>query len=71
MRVVIRIDARDKAKAFSLLVRHSPGTALPDRIFIVSKEAVQALRAARIRFAEIAREPGLPWSEGSVAGKGI
>jgi len=58
MKVVIQIAARDKVKAWGLLVRHSPGTALPNRTFIVSAEAVRALRAARIKFTEISREPG-------------
>jgi hypothetical protein len=37
MRVILQIAAKDKAKAWGLLVRHSPGTALPDRTFIVSE----------------------------------
>jgi hypothetical protein len=36
MKVVIQIAARDNAKAWSILVRHSAGTALPNRTFIVS-----------------------------------
>jgi hypothetical protein len=57
MRIVIQIAAKDKAKALALLERHSPGTALPNRTFIVSQEAVAALRQAEIKFAEICPEP--------------
>ena len=63
MKVVIQIAARDKAKAWGLLVRHSPGTALPNRTFIVSEEAVRALRAEGIKFTEISREPGEPTTQ--------
>jgi hypothetical protein len=59
MRVAIQIDPADKAKALALLVRHSPGTALPNRVFIVSQEAVDALRMAGIKFTCLA-----PDSEG-------
>jgi hypothetical protein len=63
MKVVIQIAASDKVKAWGLLVRHSPGTALPNRTFIVSEEAVRALRAVGIKFTEISREPGEPTTQ--------
>jgi hypothetical protein len=56
MRTVIRVSQRDTAKAWALLVRHSPGVALPDRVFVVSEEAARALREAGIRFSELSRE---------------
>jgi hypothetical protein len=71
MRIVIRVAARDRAKAWELLVKHSPGTALPNRTFIVSEQAAQALKEAGVRFTEITREPGLPWTEGTLTGERI
>jgi hypothetical protein len=71
MRVVIQIAAKDKTKAWALLVGHSPGTALPDRTFIVSEQAVQALRKAGIKFREISREPGAPTQGETVTGERI
>ena len=56
MRIVIRVSPRDSAKAWALLVRHSPGVALPDGVFVVSEEAIRALREAGIRFSELSRE---------------
>ena len=56
MRTVIRVSPRDSAKTWALLVRHSPGVALPDRTFVVSEEAVRALPDAGIRFSELSRE---------------
>ncbi len=57
MKVVIQISAADDAKAWALLVRHSPGIALPNRTLIVSEEAVAALRESDIRFAFVAKVP--------------
>lgn len=56
MKVVIQVSAKDSAKAWALLVRHSVGAALPNRTFVVSQEAVRALREAGIKFVEISRE---------------
>jgi hypothetical protein len=55
MRIVIRVSARDSVKAWALLVRHSPGVALPDRVFVVSEEAARDLRKAGIRCSELSR----------------
>jgi hypothetical protein len=55
-RVVIQIARCDSAKAWALLVRHSPGMALPNRTFFVSQSAVRALQVAGVRFTQIARE---------------
>jgi hypothetical protein len=71
MRVVIRVAKKDRAKAWGLLVRHSPATALPDRIFIVSEVAARALKEAGIHFKEISREEGSPTSFGVVSGERI
>ena len=57
MKTVIRVSPRDSAKAWALLVRHSPGVALPDRVFIVSDEAVRALRDAGIHFSREVNGP--------------
>ena len=42
MKIVIQVSPRDSAKAWALLVRHSPGVALPDGVFVISQEAVRA-----------------------------
>jgi hypothetical protein len=57
MKFVIRVSPRDSAKAWAVLVRHSPGVALPDSVFVVSEAAVRALREAGVRFSELSREP--------------
>ena len=40
MKVIVQIAAADDAKAWALLIRHSPGVALPNRTFILSPDAV-------------------------------
>jgi len=56
MNVVIRVTDKDRARAWGFLVRHSPGTALPNNTFIVSESAARGLRGAGIKFTEISRD---------------
>lgn len=56
MKVVIRMSAREEAKALPILLRHSPGTILSERTYILADAAVQSLRKAGIRFTEISRD---------------
>ena len=55
LNVVIRVSEADRARPWGLLVRRSPGTALPNNTFIVSEAEARALREAGIDFEEIAR----------------
>lgn len=70
MNVVILVDERDRSRTWGLLVRHSPGTALPNCTFIVTEAAARALREAGIRFSEISR-PGEPDAAGVGASERI
>ena len=66
MRIAIQVSARDSARAWGILVRHSPAMALANRTFIVSEEAVRALRNAGVKLIEVSREPaavGVPSGE--------
>jgi hypothetical protein len=71
MKVIVQIAAADDAKAWAILVRHSPGVALPHRTFILSEAAVYALAVAGIRFTELSRANEVSHREGAVAGKRI
>jgi hypothetical protein len=55
MTVVIRVSNEDRARAWGFLVRHSPGTALPNNTFLVSDAAARGLRDAGIEFTEVTR----------------
>jgi hypothetical protein len=56
MKVVIQVAAADDAKAWDILLRHSPGVALPNRTYVLSQAAVQALAAAGVRFAGLPKQ---------------
>ncbi len=71
MQIIIQVAEKDSARAWGLLVRHSPGAALPNRTFIISQEAARALRDAGIKFTEISRNGVLPSFEGAVTGERI
>jgi hypothetical protein len=66
MNVVIRVNDRDRARAWGLLVRHSTGTALPNNTFVVSDAAARDLRDAGVAFEEISRD-GQPLGAAGVA----
>ena len=53
MKVMIRLSTEQELEALPILLRHSPGTILPDGTYTISQEAVNALRQAGIVFTEI------------------
>jgi len=71
MTVVIRVADKDRARAWAFLVRHSPGTALPDNTFIISEAAARDMRRAGIDFTEVSRDELHPESGGVLAGERI
>jgi hypothetical protein len=60
MRVVIQMTRSEEAKALPILLRHSPGTVLPNRVYVLSEEAARALRTSGVQFTEISRESVAP-----------
>jgi hypothetical protein len=64
MKVVIQLSVRDEARALPILLRHSPGTILPERTYVISQEAARALRAAGITFTELDNEANAPGLDG-------
>jgi len=71
MKVVIRLSAKQEARALPILLRHSPGMVLGDRTYIIDEDAVQQLQQADIRFTEIGRELNKPVAEGTPSGERI
>jgi hypothetical protein len=69
--VVIRFSAEEELKALGILLRHSPGTILPDRTYIIDQSAAEALRNARISFHEIQPPLTLPVVEDLSIGERI
>ena len=56
MKAIIRLTSNEEAKALPILLRHSPGMVLPQRTYVLSEDALAALRAAGVRFSEVSRE---------------
>jgi hypothetical protein len=71
MTAVIRLTSREEAKALPILLRHSPGMVLPERTYVLNQDAVDALRAAGVRFIELSRESNVPGGAGAIAGERI
>jgi hypothetical protein len=57
MKVVIRLSAKQEAKALPIILRQSPGMVLPDRTYILSEETLIKLRAEGIKYRAISRLP--------------
>ena len=56
MKVIIHLSREEEAKALPILLRHSPGMVLRQRTYVLSGDALRALRKAGIRFTERSRE---------------
>ena len=70
MKVIIQLTKEEEAKALPILLRHSPGMVLPHRTYVLSEEALKALRRAHIRCSELSRE-AVPPSLEEVAGERV
>jgi hypothetical protein len=71
MKTTIQVSEAEEAKALPLLLRHSPVTVLPNRMYIVSEEAAKQLREAGVQFTELSLESTMPRLEGVGSGERI
>jgi acetaldehyde dehydrogenase (acetylating) len=69
-KAVIHLTGDKEAKALPVLLRHSPGMILREGTYVLSEDALRALRKAGIRFSEVSREAAAPCLE-KVAGERI
>ena len=60
MKVIIHLTKEEEEKALPILLRHSPGMVLPQRRYVLSEDALRALRGANVRFSELSREAAAP-----------
>ena len=56
MKVIVHMTKEEEAKALPILLRHSPGMILPNRTYVLSEDALRALRTAGVGFVELSRE---------------
>jgi hypothetical protein len=60
MNIVIQFVADEEAKAIPILFRHSPGTILPSRTYVIDTSAAQALQDERVTYREVRPQLNLP-----------
>ena len=71
VKTIIQLSEAEEAKALPILLRHSPGTILPNRIYIVSEDVAKKLRAAGVQFTALSRESNDSPLEGVGSGERI
>jgi hypothetical protein len=71
MRVVIQLNAREELKALPILLRHSSGTILPNRTYVITKAAAIALSKAGVRFRKLSDEGDAPAVHGAKPGERV
>ena len=64
MKAVIQFTKPEEARALPVLLRHSPGTVLPNRTYVLDEEAIAELRKSGIRFVSVSHESSAPGLEG-------
>jgi hypothetical protein len=71
MNMIIQLSEVEEVKALPILLRHSPGTVLPNRIYVVSEDAAKQLRDAGVEFTALSRVSNAPTLEGAGLGERI
>lgn len=71
MNVVIQLSVREERKALPILLRHSQGMILPNRVYVIGAEAARALREAGVRFTQLSRDADVPVFAGTTGGQRI
>jgi len=71
MKAVVQFTKPEEARALPILLRHSAGTVLPNRTYVIEEEAVAELRKAGVSFLTLSRESQLPSLEGVGSGERV
>jgi hypothetical protein len=71
MKAVIQFTKPEEARALPILLRHSVGTVLPNRTYVLEDEAVVELRKSGIRFITLSQESHAPGLEGVGSGERV
>jgi hypothetical protein len=71
MKIAIQLTDREERKALPILLRHSQGMVLRDRVYVINVDVARALREAGVRFAELSREADIPVLEGAEPGERV
>jgi hypothetical protein len=71
MSVVLRFTSDEEERALPILLRHSPGSVLSNRTYVVEDSVVQVLRDSGISFQEVVPPLNLPILEDIQIGERI
>jgi hypothetical protein len=71
MNVAVQLTEEEEAKALPILLRHSPGMILPNRTYLVSREAMGQLQHAGVQFIVLSRNSAVPSLEEVASGERI
>jgi hypothetical protein len=71
MKAVIQFAKPEEARALPILLRHSAGTVLPNRTYVLDEEAVAEVRKSGISFITLSRESQAPGLEGVGSGERV
>ena len=71
MKAVIQFTKPEEVRALPILLRHSPGAALPNRTYVLDEEAVAELRKSGVEFVVLSRESHAPGLEGVGSGERV
>jgi len=71
MKAVIQFTKPEEARALPLLLRHSAGTVLPNRTYVLDEEVLGELRKSGIRFVTLSQESCAPGLEGVGSGERV
>ncbi len=71
MKAAIQFTRPEEARALPILLRHSAGTVLPNRTYVLDEEAVAQLRKSGIRFVTLSHESSAPGLEGVGTGERV
>ena len=71
MNIVVQFTAEEEAKALPILLRHSPGSILPNRTYVIEETAAQALRDAGVTYRDVRPQLNLPVVEDLSIGERI
>jgi hypothetical protein len=71
MKTVIQFTKPEEVRALPIILRHSAGTILRNRTYVLDEEAVVELRASGINFVTLSRESQAPRLEGVGSGERV
>ena len=71
MKTVTQFTKPEEARAMPILLRHSAGTVLPNRTYVLDEEAVAELRKSGISFLTLSRESYAPGLQGVGSGERV